>query len=305
MRLEQLEYIVTLAKCSSLSEASDKLFIKQQSLGKAIKDLEYELGVQLLVRSNKGCTFTDEGKVVEKECESILQQIDNLKNLFAQVDSLNGEMIVLGCQASYIECLPKALKNFSSKYKNVIVNVMERDSFYIPTLYNQLMEKSETPIVGIINLPLIDQIGIETLPENFTFIPYQKGYWIAVVNNKHPFAKKKRITIESLLRENIVLNSPDYPQMGIDYALLSYFGDPKIKKTVSNNDLFDMAIENEGCVGITANFFMRDELSKSNNIIYKGIEPPIESMLGVIVDKKYEKNVLVETFVRHLLETKI
>ena len=62
MRLEQLEYLVTISKCSSLSEASDRLFITQQSLGKAIKDLEDELGVRLLVRSNKGCTLTSEGQ---------------------------------------------------------------------------------------------------------------------------------------------------------------------------------------------------------------------------------------------------
>lgn len=37
-----------IAKCSSLTEASEQLFITQQSLGKAIKDLEIELGTRLL-----------------------------------------------------------------------------------------------------------------------------------------------------------------------------------------------------------------------------------------------------------------
>ena len=47
-----------IAKCSSLTEASERLFITQQSLGKAMKDLETELGTKLLLRTNRGCVLT-------------------------------------------------------------------------------------------------------------------------------------------------------------------------------------------------------------------------------------------------------
>lgn len=61
MRLEQLEYLVVISKCKSLSEASKRLFITQQSLGKSITNLEKELGVTLLTRASRGCYLTKEG----------------------------------------------------------------------------------------------------------------------------------------------------------------------------------------------------------------------------------------------------
>ena len=75
MRIEQLEYLLMISKCASLTEASERLFITQQSLGKAIRDLENELGVQLLVRNNRGCTLTKEGYEALQQAKEILDKI--------------------------------------------------------------------------------------------------------------------------------------------------------------------------------------------------------------------------------------
>ena len=88
MRIEQLEYLLMISKCASLTEASERLFITQQSLGKAIRDLENELGAQLLVRNNRGCTLTKEGYEALQQTKEILDKIHQLQNAFVQEEEL-------------------------------------------------------------------------------------------------------------------------------------------------------------------------------------------------------------------------
>ena len=49
MRLEQLQYFVQIVECHSFNKASQKLHITQPALTNAVKALEEELGVLLLV----------------------------------------------------------------------------------------------------------------------------------------------------------------------------------------------------------------------------------------------------------------
>ena len=55
MRLEQLQYFVQIVECHSFNKASQKLHITQPALTNAVKALEEELGVLLLVRGRELC----------------------------------------------------------------------------------------------------------------------------------------------------------------------------------------------------------------------------------------------------------
>ena len=60
MTFQQLEYIVEISKCGSINKASQKLFLSQSGISTAVRELEGELGIQLLARSNRGVEFTPE-----------------------------------------------------------------------------------------------------------------------------------------------------------------------------------------------------------------------------------------------------
>ena len=52
MTLLQLKYAVTIASCSTISEAAKRLFLTQPSLTASIKELEQELGITIFSRTN-------------------------------------------------------------------------------------------------------------------------------------------------------------------------------------------------------------------------------------------------------------
>ena len=62
MKMKQLEYLIKIAECGSISKAAQELYISQPSLTKAISGLEEEFHVQLLLRKPRGVELTIEGK---------------------------------------------------------------------------------------------------------------------------------------------------------------------------------------------------------------------------------------------------
>ena len=82
MTLQQLKYIVTVAEKGSISEAAKELFISQQSLTNAIKDLEKQLQITIFHRTNKGIIISNEGDEFLGYARQVLQQMDLLEEKY-------------------------------------------------------------------------------------------------------------------------------------------------------------------------------------------------------------------------------
>ena len=62
MKIKQLEYLLEVVECGSISKAAQQLFVSQPSLTKSIMGLEEEYGIQILIRKPRGIELTEEGK---------------------------------------------------------------------------------------------------------------------------------------------------------------------------------------------------------------------------------------------------
>ena len=80
MRMEQLKYVAEIAKTGTISGAAKKLYVSQQAVSSSMKQLEEELGVDLLVRGASGVTFTTIGYEVAEFARQTMQQHDLLMN---------------------------------------------------------------------------------------------------------------------------------------------------------------------------------------------------------------------------------
>ena len=69
MELRVLEYFLAVAGKESISKAAESLHLSQPTLSRQIRDLEEELGKQLLIRGNRRVTLTDEGRLLQKRAE--------------------------------------------------------------------------------------------------------------------------------------------------------------------------------------------------------------------------------------------
>lgn len=76
MDIRQLRYFVSIAEYGSLSAAADCLHVAQPSLSQHVRRVEEELGIQLLVRSPRGVTLTDSGRLFYEHAKTIVNQME-------------------------------------------------------------------------------------------------------------------------------------------------------------------------------------------------------------------------------------
>jgi LysR family hca operon transcriptional activator len=76
MELRHLRYFVAVVDAGSLTTAAERLHTSQPSLGRQIRDLEYQVGAELLSRSVHGVELTDAGKVFLNHARLALAQVD-------------------------------------------------------------------------------------------------------------------------------------------------------------------------------------------------------------------------------------
>lgn len=82
MKLQQLRYVVKVAECGSITEASHRLFVSQPSVTASIRDLENEMGVHIFERTNKGVIVSEEGETFLGYARQVLDQADLLEGKY-------------------------------------------------------------------------------------------------------------------------------------------------------------------------------------------------------------------------------
>ena len=84
MRIQQLQYREKIVESGSINEAAKALFLSQPSLSNAIKELEQEMDLQLLVRQKSGVSLTNEGREFMIYARQILDQVKLMEAKYKQ-----------------------------------------------------------------------------------------------------------------------------------------------------------------------------------------------------------------------------
>ncbi|MGB2201691.1 MAG: LysR family transcriptional regulator [Pseudooceanicola atlanticus] len=100
MDLRQLRYFLSVAREGSFNKASEKLRIAQPALSRHIQSLEYEVGVELLVRTPRGVEPTESGRLMMEKADFVLGYVADIKpSVGSVVDAPAGE-VALGIAPS-------------------------------------------------------------------------------------------------------------------------------------------------------------------------------------------------------------
>jgi DNA-binding transcriptional LysR family regulator len=126
MELRHLRYFVAVAEALSFTKAAGKLHTAQPSLTRQIKDLEEELGVQLLNRTKQQVTLTDEGRSFFADAKRLLalaaETIASVRRLQSgEVRALNVGYV----SNLFYDLLPKTLASFHQSFPAVSVNLFD------------------------------------------------------------------------------------------------------------------------------------------------------------------------------------
>ncbi|MBJ7538618.1 nitrogen assimilation transcriptional regulator NAC [Marinomonas transparens] len=95
MNLTRLKYFVKIVDIGSLTQAAEVLFIAQPALSQQLATLEGELKQQLLIRTKRGVTPTEAGKILYAHAQVILRQCEQaMGDVLASSKALTGKVSV-------------------------------------------------------------------------------------------------------------------------------------------------------------------------------------------------------------------
>ncbi|TEA26873.1 LysR family transcriptional regulator [Candidatus Schmidhempelia bombi] len=194
MTLQQLKYIIEIARCGSINEAAKKLFITQPSLSSAVKELEQRLGIEIFVRSSKGVSLSSEGVEFLSYARQVVEQTELLEQRY-----INKKPTKRLCSIS-TQHYAFAVNAFVNLIKNNNSDEYEftlRETRTYDIITDVASFKSE---IGIIYLNDFNRKVLSRIlkQHHLKFTPLFEASPHVFMSKKHPLAKQNSVTLSQL-----------------------------------------------------------------------------------------------------------
>jgi DNA-binding transcriptional LysR family regulator len=193
MDIQRLETFLWAAEYLSFSEAAKQLHITQPTISHHIKVLESELGVKLFDRSGQRLQLTEAGRSLLPWARKLIQDSNDLQEMASSLqEGVIGHLRIACSTTAGKYILPQMAARFSKRHPGVRVSILAcTPELAIP----QVME-------GEANLGVV---SFEPQDENVEHQPFFEDNVTLIVPASHPWAIRRTIDPEELLKENIIL----------------------------------------------------------------------------------------------------
>lgn len=194
MTLQQLKYVIEVAKAKSISEAAKKLFISQPSLTNAIKELEKEMNITIFLRTNKGILISKEGEIFLGYARQVLEQAYLLEEKYLKQDKRKQQFCV---STQHYSFAVNAFVDIIKEYGHDEYDFSLRETQTYEIIEDVTRMKSE---IGVLYINDFNKLVIQKILKEHNLIFHSL---IVVkphifISSKNHLAKKKKVTMEEL-----------------------------------------------------------------------------------------------------------
>lgn len=273
MEIRVLRYFLEIARAGNMSRAAETLHVSQPTLSKQMKDLEQELGRKLFRRGSTSLSLTDEGMLLRKRAEDILDMVDKTEDEFKALDDITGGDVQIGCAESYqIKYLAKTIQIFKKKY---------------PLFRYHLTSGNTEQVVERLDRGLIDFAVIAEPPNlskyNYLEVP-GTDRWGLVMKREDPLAKKESICIDDLMGLPLICSA-----QGMKFDISRWCGEKADTLNLSGtvNLAYNGSVFVKEGLGYLLMFDHLVDTSPGSGLCFRPLEPPLETKIYVI-RKKYQ-----------------
>jgi LysR family transcriptional regulator, hca operon transcriptional activator len=270
MELRHLRYFVAVAEAGSLTVAARKLHTSQPSLSRQIRDLESEIGVQLLGRSARGVELTAGGRAFLDHARAVLSQAEAAAEAARRVAHPAKPYFAMGFLTGHeLTWMPEALQILRKELPNIDVMI---SSQYSPLLADGLSK-------GKIDAAFLRRE--RGMPE-LAFRLLVKEPLMVILPIDHRLAARKAISPKDLVGETFVTVSDTAPVLRL--VIDNYLRRSGINITPAHEvDHLAMAmslIASTGGVGLLPAYAQNFLPSSVTSRPLKGDTPTVDLVLG-------------------------
>lgn len=273
MELRVLRYFLEVAREENITHAAQRLHVSQPTLSRQLKGLEDELGKKLFVRSNYSIKLTEEGMLLRKRAEDILEMADKTLTEFKTLDEINGGDIHIGCaESNGIVHFVRVIKSLQKKYPRI------RYHFYSSgtEAVNERLDR------GLLDFAIIVQ-EVDLSKYNYLKVPTY-DQWGLIMRKDCPLAKHSCIHLNDLMNIPLILS-----RQAMGEEMPKWFGEmqDKLNIVATYDLLFNTTVMVRENFGYALGFDGLVNTGTDSDLCFRPLEPSLSSPM-YIVWKKYQ-----------------
>ena len=160
MELRILRYFVAVAREESITKAAESLHLSQPTLSRQLRDLEEELGKTLMLRGNKKTTLTEEGRLLYRRAQEIIDLAQKTESeLRQQEDLIGGDVWIGSAETDAMRLVASSVCSLQKEHPNIRVHLVSGNWVDIEErLEKGLVDFGLT--IGDVDLKKYDSIGL-------------------------------------------------------------------------------------------------------------------------------------------------
>ncbi len=296
MRIEQLEYLEAIVKTGSINEAAKNLYLTQPSLSNAIKELEKEVGVQILLRSKLGVSLTEDGREFLIYARQILDNVHLLEERY-QKNAVRKQALSISAQhyAFVVHAFVELIRSVDSQEYQFTLRETETENI----LKDLASFKSE---IGILYLNAFNRQVLEKLfkDNDLIFTPLFVAQPHVFVGSQNPLIGRESVTLEDL-EEYPYLSYEQGERNSFYFAeeILSTINHKKSIKVSDRATIFNLMV---GLNGYTISSGIISSELNDDKIVAIPLEVDDSMTLGWLKRNKMELSPLAKDYIDILKE---
>ena len=294
MTLQQLKYIITIAKTGTLSGAAKELFISQPSLTKSVKELEKEMGITIFDRTNKGIAISKEGEIFLGYARQVLDQAALLEEKYKTQADVKQEFSVSTQHYSFaVNAFVDLIKEYGSE--NYDFSLRETQTYEIIDDVAKMRSEIGILYYNNFNKTVLEKIlKANDLEFNELFVAKPHIF----VSTKNPLAKKRSVTMEELIPfPYLSFEQGEHNSFYFSEEIFSTVNHSKNIRVRDRATLFNLLI---GLNGYTVCSGVIDEELNGESIIAVPLNEEGEMHIGYITHKNVLPTRLGEIYINAL-----
>jgi len=276
MELRVLRYFLAVAREGSITAAADFLHITQPTVSRQLKDLEQELGKKLFVRSSHSIMLTDEGLLLRKRAEELVDMVTKLEAEFSSMEeTVRGDVYIGGGETDAMRQIARVIKNLQSTH---------------PHIRYHLYSGNEDDVAERLDKGLLD-FGILIQPAdlskyNHIHIPVH-DVWGVIMRRDSPLARQDIIRPADLLNVPVICSRQVMKKTFSHNEFADWFGEDfdKLNVVTTYNLAYNAAIMVDEGIGYAIVLDKIVNTSADSNLCFRPLEPRLESGLNMVWKK--------------------
>ncbi|MGM0900679.1 MAG: LysR family transcriptional regulator [Bacillota bacterium] len=291
MELRVLRYFLAVAREGSITGAANFLHVTQPTLSRQLKDLEQDLGKKLFIRSSHSIILTEEGMLLRKRAEEIVDMVDKLETEFSSMEeTIGGNVYIGGGETDAMRQIAQVVRGLQLCFPNIQYHIYSGND-------DDVTERLDK---GLIDFGILIQPA-DLSKYNYIDIP-GKDVWGVVMRKDSPLAFKDSIEAADLLNVPMICSRQAIKQTFSKNEFADWFGEEfdKLNIVATYNLAYNASIMVKEGIGYAVVLDKIVDTSSDSNLCFKPLKPHLESGLNIVWKKHQTFSAAAEMFLKEI-----